>query len=110
MVADPSANVNRWRGEVGLEPLAANDLSAGTQAIKVDSFQAIYMEAIPDAAKGEESTADRGTLAAMANGGEVVWFIKITGDIDIVVAQRERFKSFLNSIQFTASDEPSNGN
>lgn len=110
MVADPLANVNRWRSEVGLDPLAADDLSAATEPINIDALQATYMEAIPEAAPGMESTPDRGTLAAMANGGDVVWFFKITGDIDVVVAERDRFKSFLKSVRFTARDEPSNGN
>jgi hypothetical protein len=109
LVADPLANVNRWRSEVGLEPLAADDLSAATEPITVDGLQAIYMEAIPPAALGEE-TADRGTLAAMATGNDVVWFFKITGDVDVVVAQRNQFRSFLQSIRLMASDEPSHGN
>ena len=108
MVADQLANVNRWRSEVGMDPLTADELSAATEPIKVDSFQAIYMEAIPDAAKGEESTALRGTLAAMAIGSDVVWFIKITGDLEL--AQHDQFKSFLNSVRFVARGEPSNGN
>ena len=110
MLADPLANVNRWRSEVGLEPLAADGLSAATEPIEIASLQAIYVEAIPAASKGEESSADRGTLAAMATGGDVVWFFKITGDRDLVVAQRDQFKSFLKSVRFTARDEPSHGN
>ena len=110
MIADPLANVNRWRSEVGLEPLAADDLSAATEPIQVDSFQAIYVEAIPDASKSQEPNADRGTLAAMATGGDVVWFFKITGDRDLVVAQRDQFKSFLKSIRFTARGEANHGN
>ncbi len=110
MIADPLANVNRWRSEVGLEPLAAEDLPAATEPIKIDALEAIYIEAIPDASKSKESSADRGTLAAMATGGDVVWFFKITGDRDLVVAQRDQFKSFLKSVRFIASGEPSNGN
>lgn len=110
MISDPLSNVNRWRSEVGLEPLAADNLSAATEPIEIASLQASYVEAIPAASKSQESNADHGTLAAMATSGDVVWFFKITGDRDLVVAQRDQFKSFLKSVRFTARDEPSNGN
>jgi hypothetical protein len=110
MIADPLANVNRWRSEVGLEPIAADVLSTATEPIKIDNFQAIYVEAIPDASEGQKSDADHGTLAAMANRGDAVWFFKITGDRDLVVAQRDQFKSFLKSIRITADGKPTNGN
>ena len=110
MIADPLANVNRWRSEVGLEPLSADDLSAATEPIEIASLQASYVEAIPDASKSQESKADHGTLAAMATSGDVVWFFKITGDRELVVAQRDQFKTFLKSVRFTARGEPNHGN
>jgi len=110
LIGDALANVNRWRSEVGLEPLAADDLSTATETIQVDTFQALFVEAIPDPSNDKESDADTGTLAAMATGDDVVWFFKITGDRDVVVAQRDQFKSFLKSVRLTALDEPSHGN
>ncbi len=109
LMADPLANVNRWRSEVGLAPLAADDLSAATAQIQVDRFQAIYVEAIPDVSKSDEPSADRGTLAAMATGDDVVWFFKITGDRDLVVSHRDQFKSFLKSVHIQSLDAPGHG-
>ena len=80
LIADRLANVNRWRSEVGLGPLAADDLPKATETIQVDDVQAMYVEAIPDASSTSEPNADTGTLAAMAAGDDVVWFFKITGD------------------------------
>ena len=110
MIADPLSNINRWRSEVGLEPLAADDLSAATEPIEIAGLQASYVEAIPAASKSQESNADHGTLAAMATSDDVVWFFKITGDRDLVVAQRDQFKSFLKSVRLTARDKPNHGN
>jgi hypothetical protein len=110
MIADPLSNVNRWRSEVGLDPLAADDLSAATEPIEIASLQASYVEAIPDATKNQQANADDATLAAMAAGDDAVWFFKITGDRDLVIAQRDQFKSFLKSIRFTARGEPKHGN
>jgi hypothetical protein len=108
MLADPLANVNRWRGEVGLKPLAADDLPAALEPIEIAGLQANYVEAVPDA-KSNEPNADRGTLAAMATSNGVIWFFKISGDRDLVVAQREKFRSFLKSVQLNARDDPSGG-
>jgi hypothetical protein len=110
MIADPLANVNRWRSEVGLEPLAADDSSAATKSIEIAGLQASYIEAIPDASQSDEPNADTGTLAAMATSGDVVWFFKITGDRSLVVAQRDQFKSFLRSVEFTIRDKSNDGN
>lgn len=110
MIVDPLANVNRWRSEVGLEPLAEDGLSTAAEPTQVDSLQAIYVEAIPDVKEGEEQPSDRGTLAAMAIDSDVVWFFKITGDRDLIAAQRDQFKSLLKSVQFTARDESSDAN
>ena len=110
LMADPLANVNRWRSEVGLGPIAADDLSAATEQTQVDNLPAIYVEAIPAASETQEPNADPATLAAMTTGGDVVWFFKISGDPRLVVAERDRFKSFLKSVRFTDRDEPSDGN
>jgi hypothetical protein len=109
-MADPLANVNRWRSEVGLEPIAETDLQQATEPIQIGDLPATYVEAIPKASLSAEQGEDHGTLAAMVPGGEVVWFFKIAGQRDLVVAQREAFKSFLWSVRFTTRNEPSDGN
>ncbi|MEX2091374.1 MAG: hypothetical protein WD971_01790 [Pirellulales bacterium] len=42
-------------------------------------------------------------LAAVLPDGDTIWFFKLTGDRDLVAAQRETFQSFLRSQRFTAS-------
>ena len=105
-MADPLENVNRWRAEVGLEPTAADALDAETRPIEIGGVAGRYLEAIPDAAK----QADRATLAAMLRRGDVMWFFKLTGDRALVAAQRDHFKAFLESVEFTPQGGATNGN
>jgi hypothetical protein len=102
MMADPIANVKRWRGEVGLESPSDAEIKDTMQPIEIDGLEASYVEAVPDAAKPAESKSDRATLAAMLTRGEAIWFFKLTGDRDLVAGERDNFKSFLKSVRFAA--------
>jgi hypothetical protein len=110
MMADPLANVNRWRGEVGLPQVTENELPQVTESIEINGQKATLVDAVPDAAKPEQSQAERGTLAAMLKSGDTIWFFKLTGSRDLVAAQRDQFKAFLKSVRFSASGGAHDGN
>jgi hypothetical protein len=110
MMADPLANVNRWRGEVGLPPTTAEELSQVTAPIEIDRQKATFVDAVPDASKQTESKSDRGTLAAMLTSGDTIWFFKMTGDRDVVASERDRFKDFLKSVRIKAEGGAGDGN
>ena len=110
MMADPLANVNRWRGEVGLPQVTEDDLAKVTEAIEVDGQPATLVDAVPDADKPQESQADRGTVAVMLKSGDTIWFFKMSGSRDLVAAQRDRFREFLKSVRFNASGGAHDGN
>ena len=65
MMADPLANVNRWRGEVGLPELADAELKSTMKPIEIDGLDAQFVDAMPDTADAQQSQTERGTLAAM---------------------------------------------
>jgi hypothetical protein len=110
MMADPLANVNRWRGEVGLPQVTEDELPHVTESILIDGQTATLVDAVPDSGKPQESQADRGTLAAMLKNGDTIWFFKLTGSRDLVAAQRDQFKAFLKSVRFNASGGAHDGN
>jgi hypothetical protein len=110
MMADPLENVNRWRREVGLGPIARDALDDQTESIEIGGAEGRYMEAVPDGAESAESQADRATLAAMVQHGKLMWFIKLTGNRDLVAGERDRFKTFLKSLQFSPAGGTKNGN
>lgn len=110
MMADPVANLNRWRVEVGLPPLAADAAKSAIQTIQVDGTDAQFMAMIPDAAQPAQSQAARGSLAAMVRKGDTIWFFKLLGDRDLVAAERNNFESFLKSVRFSGDGGAKDGN
>jgi hypothetical protein len=100
MLSDPIANVRRWRGEVGLPELADAELKKTLTPIEIDGLAAQLIEAIPSPTDAQQSQIDRATLAAMLTRDGTIWFFKLTGDRELVAAQRDPFASFLKSVRF----------
>lgn len=106
MIADPLQNVNRWRGEVGLPAVTQDELSNATESIVIDGQTAAYVPAIPEASKTQSNLAE---LAAMVKNGDQIWFLKLKGDRDVVVAQEAAFKAFLKSLHFAGDRGATDG-
>jgi hypothetical protein len=109
LMTDPLANVNRWRGEVGLAKIKEDQLDDSAESIEIDGKPAKYVRLVPDTSKPEESKIEKATLAAMVTDGDKIWFIKLFGQRDTVVAEEENFKGFLKSMQFADGSGASNG-
>jgi len=103
-------NINRWRGEIGLTPIKQEQVAALVQKIAVGGKPSEYVELLPDAANPAESQAGKATFAASVPAGDVIWFFKLRGDSDLVIGQRDNFKSFLQSVRFAPSDGAGDGN
>jgi len=85
------ANVNRWRGQIGLEPIdeaalapAVSNVTAGPKTLKLID------------ATGPQNRCAAGWVA---HGGET-WFFKFTGPDALVGAEKAKFSAFLESIRF----------
>lgn len=100
MAGGDLANVNRWRGQVGLDPVQDTDLPAMGEEVTVgDSKTPLYdLAGTPAGATGKERI-----LAVGLHREDMEWFFKATGDDASVAAQKANFISFLNSIQFAAT-------
>ncbi len=77
------ANINRWRGQIGLEPVedpgsVSSPLESG--GILVDL-------------EGEQSRI----LAAVVRDGDATWFYKLMGDPGLVGEEKEAFRLFVES-------------
>ncbi len=82
-------NVNRWRGELGLEPIGESDLAS--EPVTVDSFQGKLYDMT--GAKARTVVAE-----IPCNGNS--WFIKLRGDTAAVTAAKPVFLEFLKTIYF----------
>ena len=100
MAGGDLANVNRWRGQVGLDPVQDADLAALGQEVTVgDSKAQLYDLAGTPAGEAVKQRI----LAVGLHREDTEWFFKATGDDDSVASQKASFISFLGSIQFVAA-------
>ena len=91
------ANVNRWRGQVGLSPLPETDLQKLAEKVEVAGQAAdLYDVAGVSPGSGE---AER-ILAVIFHRNDTAWFFKMTGAADLVEKNKPAFVSLLKTVHF----------
>jgi len=90
-------NVNRWRGQVGL---AAVDEAVRTQLRKEVKSKAGPVSLYDFVGEGDKKER---MLAGLLFVDGRSWFIKMTGDPDVVGAARADFVKLLESLRFSAA-------
>jgi hypothetical protein len=88
------ANLNRWRGQLGLSPLDGSGPAAGIEALEAGDlhFQVV------DLAGTAAGTPTRILGAILPFQGET-WFFKLTGPEVLVAQQKPAFLAFLRTVQ-----------
>ncbi|MFP6666691.1 MAG: hypothetical protein VB876_05230 [Pirellulales bacterium] len=89
-------NVNRWRGQVGLAAIAAADLEASFEPIKIGELEGRYLELVSP----EDKSRQEAILLAWVVADGQSWFIKLRGDADLARRERDHFKAFSESMRF----------
>ncbi|MGO8701988.1 MAG: hypothetical protein ACLQVY_30260 [Limisphaerales bacterium] len=82
-------NVNRWRREVGLEPVEQSAM--GGEPVTVDGSEGTLFDLAGSAAR---------TVVAMISRDGASWFFKLRGDPEVVGAAKPAFAGFLKSVRF----------
>ena len=95
------ANVNRWRGQLGLPAVDEAGLAATRKPMVTKAGTLGLYELISDGIVKTRMTA---ALLAAQNGN--TWFLKMTGDAEPVVANQADFVHLLESLHFDASGAP----
>jgi hypothetical protein len=94
------ANVDRWRGQIGLGPTTEEALKAESKSIDVDGRPAVYV----DLAGPESAGAGRKrTLGVILPRGGQTWFFKMVGPAELVGQQQQAFERFVRSVRFGAA-------
>jgi hypothetical protein len=88
------ANVNRWRGQVGLAPVEEGDLQKDLHTLDVDGKPAPYVDLAGQGSSG------RRILAVLAVRGGTTWFFKMMGPADAVGRHKAAFEQFVKSVRF----------
>jgi len=88
------ANVNRWRGQIGMTPLAPGELDASVRHLAVGGLDLVYAALLP-----EGDARVKGILGAMVPFGGGTWFFKLSGPKGSLQANQEAFLAFLRGIK-----------
>ena len=86
------ANINRWRGQLGLAPLA--DLAAVERCDIVPGLVAVDLRDAKD--------TDR-MITVIAPAGGATWFFKLRGTVAAVESERAAFAAFVREVAGTPS-------
>lgn len=88
------ANINRWRGQLMLEPIGPADLSRHVAYIEVGEDKVPLVDFTgTDPRAGERA---RMITVAVRQGGET-WFYKIMGDEQVIAEEKDSFVNFIQS-------------
>jgi hypothetical protein len=101
-----ASNVDRWRKQMGLEPLRPGEVDALPE-IEVVGAPAKVVELSGDyAGMGSEARAEWKLLGAVQVRANGSLFVKMTGPAEVVDAERDAFFAFCESLRFDGPADP----
>lgn len=84
------ANVNRWRGQVGLAPIAESQLQSSLEHLDANGF---HIEIVTLAGPGNS------LLGAIVPYNGQTWFFKMAGPAAIITREKAGFVEFLRTVK-----------
>jgi hypothetical protein len=100
MPGSDDANVNRWRGQVGLPPMSPEELKKSGENVEAAGQPAQFYDlAGQNPGNGEAARI----LGVIQHRDDAVWFFKMTGDAGLVEQQKPAFVAFLKSLKFASA-------
>ncbi len=91
------ANVNRWRGQLGLGAVSDNDLAQQAKPLDVPDGKATQVDFTGTDPKTNAPT--RLVAVVVAQSGQT-WFYKLMGDQKVVAQQKDAFTKFIQSANY----------
>jgi hypothetical protein len=97
MAGGDFANVNRWRGQVGLPSAADDILQNAAETVQAGGQSAQFFDLVGvNTATGETNRI----IAAIQHRDGTSWFFKMTGNAELVEQQKPVFIDFLKTLSF----------
>ena len=87
------ANINRWRGQISLDPITEAELAGATTRVVVSDLTFTVVDLV-----GTGDQPQR-ILGAMVPFDQSMWFVKLSGPAALVLDQKPAFLSFLQTIK-----------
>ena len=88
------ANINRWRGQIALPPLAADQLDAHREHLDIGALHVDVVDFVGTA----NGTPTRILGAVVPHGGET-WFFKLLGPDALVAREKPAFLEVLRNVR-----------
>jgi hypothetical protein len=90
------ANVNRWRGQLSLPPIAEDGLAKITESPESPGGKSTLVDFTGTDAAGQPT---RMVAVSVAHGGQT-WFYKLTGAGAVVGREKDAFVKFVQSVRY----------
>jgi hypothetical protein len=108
------ANVNRWRGQVGLAPVSAEELEEHVREFRSNGLRGWVMRIGGEGVEGPVEDEQRGSLTRGETGVEMLagivedpagftWFVRGVGSPEVVSAHEGDFVGFVRSFHIDAA-------
>jgi hypothetical protein len=91
------ANFNRWRGQLGLPPVAEADLAKDIQPLDLPGGKASVADITGQDAKSGQKV--RLLAVVIPRAGET-WFYKLMGNAEVVRQEKDAFMKFVQSVKY----------
>ena len=92
---DPAANINRWRGQVGLPELAEDEIAKSVSVLPMAGIKNVYV----DLANPAGPAGKNRTLGVIIPHDRTTWFVKMMGPHDWVGQNKNAFETFVKSFK-----------
>ena len=93
------ANLNRWRRQVGLGPVAPEAADGFITELEVSGIASWQVDLTGPDGMGPDGTAARMMVTAVPHNGQT-WFFKMMGPQAAVEGQKAGYEAFLQSVTF----------
>jgi len=88
------ANVNRWRGQIGLPSIAESGLESAIERLELNGFHIVLVDAT-----GTSNGQPVRLLGAIVPHDGQTWFFKLTGPAALVGQEQAAFRGFLATLK-----------
>ncbi|HEX5397588.1 MAG TPA: hypothetical protein VFY06_00880 [Verrucomicrobiae bacterium] len=100
MAGSDEANVNRWRGQVGLPAVSDDEVKKSAESVTAGGQPAQLYDI---AGTNPDGGAPERIIGVIQHRSGMEWFYKMTGDSNLVEQQKPAFVEFLKSLNFGAA-------
>lgn len=88
------ANINRWRGQISLPPLASDQLEANLTHLDIGPLHVEVVDFV-----GTANGTPTRILGAVVPHGRETWFFKLLGPDPVVAREKAAFLEFLRTVR-----------